>query len=199
MIKIAPKRIRGNWACGYSLDIHTLSSEYIGDDEYGHPQFDTKYSDMGELLKRLKYQSDRSVLQIIIDTVVEFLSSKSKSWAVDLLIPVPPSRETRAFQPVTAIAKGVSKLTGIRLCTDCVVKIKTTPELKGIYEFGKRSDILKNAYAVVRREIEGRNILLLDDLYRSGATLNAITKALKDKGKAKGVYALTLTKTRKLR
>jgi len=40
---------------------------------------------------------------------------------------------------------------------------------------------------------------LFDDLYRSGATLNAITQALKDKGKAKEVYALTLTMTRRRR
>jgi len=197
MMKISPRRIKGKWTCGYSLDLHTLSSEYIGDNEYGHPQFDTKYSDMGGLLNRLKYKSDKSVLRIIIDTAAEFLNSKS--WSVDLVIPVPPSRETRAFQPVIAVAKGVSKFTGIKLCTDCVVKIKKTPELKDIYEFSKRIEILKDAYAVAKREVEGRNILLFDDLYRSGATLNAITQALKNKGKAKEVYALTLTMTRRRR
>jgi len=197
MMKISPRRIKGKWTCGYSLDLHTLSSEFIGYNEYGHPQFDTKYSDMGGLLNRLKYKSDKSVLRIIIDTAAEFLNSKS--WSVDLIIPVPPSRETRAFQPVIAVAKGVSKFTGIKLCTDCVVKIKKTPELKDIYEFSKRVEILKDAYAVAKREVEGRNILLFDDLYRSGATLNAITQALKDKGKAKEVYALTLTITRRRR
>jgi len=197
MMKISPRRIKGKWTCGYSLDLHTLSSEFIGYNEYGHPQFDTKYSDMGGLLNRLKYKSDKSVLRIIIDTAAEFLNSKS--WSVDLIIPVPPSRETRAFQPVIAVAKGVSKFTGIKLCTDCVVKIKKTPELKDIYEFNKRVEILKDAYAVAKREVEGRNILLFDDLYRSGATLNAITQALKDKGKAKEVYALTLTITRRRR
>jgi len=197
MMKISPRRIKGKWTCGYSLDLHTLSSEFIGYNEYGHPQFDTKYSDMGGLLNRLKYKSDKSVLRIIIDTAVEFLNSKS--WSVDLIIPVPPSRETRAFQPVIAVAKGVSKFTGVKLCTDCVVKIKKTPELKDIYEFSKRVEILKDAYAVAKREVEGRNILLFDDLYRSGATLNAITQSLKDKGKAKEVYALTLTITRRRR
>lgn len=196
-MKISPRRIKGKWTCGYSLDLHTLSSEFIGYNEYGHPQFDTKYSDMGGLLNRLKYKSDKSVLRVIIDTAAEFLNSKS--WSVDLIIPVPPSRETRAFQPVIAVAKGVSKFTGIKLCTDCVVKIKKTPELKDIYEFSKRIEILKDAYAVAKREVEGRNILLFDDLYRSGATLNAITRALKDKGKAKEVYALTLTITRRRR
>ena len=196
-MKISPRQIKGKWTCGYSLDLHTLSSEFIGYNEYGHPQFDTKYSDMGGLLNRLKYKSDKSVLRIIIDTSAEFLNSKS--WSVDLIIPVPPSRETRAFQPVIAVAKGVSKFTGIKLCTDCVVKIKKIPELKDIYEFSKRIEILKDAFAVARREVEGRNILLFDDLYRSGATLNAITQAFKDKGKAKEIYALTLTMTRRRR
>ncbi|MDL1958237.1 MAG: hypothetical protein LWX01_00875 [Deltaproteobacteria bacterium] len=49
------------------------------------------------------------------------------------------------------------------------------------------------------QEVAGRNVLLIDDLYRSGATLNAVTVALKDKGKAKEVYVLTLTMTRRKR
>jgi predicted amidophosphoribosyltransferase len=195
MIKISPKQIKGKWTCGYTLDVHTLSSEYIGDNEYGHPQFDTKYSDMGQLLNRLKYKSDKSVLGIIVETVVGFL--KSRNWPVDLIIPVPPSRSARAFQPVIAVAKGISDFAGVRLCEDCVVKLKQTPELKNMYELNKRMEILKDAYHVTKQQVEGRKILLFDDLYRSGATLNAITQVLKDEGRAKEVYVLTLTKTRR--
>jgi len=194
MIKIAPKQIKGKWTSGYALDFHTLSSECIGYDEYGHPQFDTRRSEIGELLYRLKYKSDKSVLRIMLETSVEFLNSKK--WPVDLIVPVPPSRSVRTFQPVLAFAKGISNNTGIKLCTDCVVKIRETPELKNIYEFEERMELLKDAYAVAKNEIEGRNILLLDDLYRSGATLNTITSVLKNEGKAKEIYVLTLTMTR---
>ena len=45
-------------------------------------------------------------------------------------------------------------------------------------------------------KVEGRKVLLFDDLFRSGATMNAITSALYDQGQAREVYALTLTRTR---
>ena len=197
MINISPKQIKGKWTSGYALDFHTLSSEYIGHNEYGHPQFDTKYSDMGQLLNRLKYKSDKSVLGTIVEATREFLNNRN--WPVDLIVPVPPSRSARAFQPVMAVAKGISKFTGMKLCTDCVVKLKQTPELKNMYELKKRMDILKDAYHVVKQQVEGRNILLFDDLYRSGATLNAITQTLKNEGRADKIYALTLTKTRSIK
>jgi competence protein ComFC len=196
MINISPKQINGKWIFGYSLDVHTLSSEYIGDNEYGHPQFNTRYSDMGQLLNRLKYKSDKSVLGIIVEVAGEFLDSKN--WPVDLIVPVPPSRSVRTFQPVIAVAKGISKFTSVKLCTDCVVKLKQTPELKNMYELNKRMEILKDAYHVVKQQVEGRNILLFDDLYRSGATLNTITQALNKEGKVDKVYVLTLTKTRRI-
>lgn len=195
MIKISLRQIKGKWTSGYALDIHTLSSEYIGDDEYGHPQFDTKYSDMEQLLNRLKYKSDKSVLGVIVEAVVESLNNRN--WPVDLIVPVPPTRSARVFQPVMAVAKGICKFTGMKLCAYCVVKLKQTPELKNMFELSKRMEILKDAYHVVKQQVEGRNSLLLDDLYRSGATLNAITQVLKNEGKAEKVYALTLTKTRR--
>jgi len=195
MIRITPRRIEGEWKCGYSLDYHTLSSEYIGDDEYGHPQFDTKRSEMGELLYRLKYRSDKTVLKVITETVAQFVIARK--WPIDVLIPVPPSRTGRSFQPVIAVAKGVAKALGVPLCTDCLVKIKETPELKNVYEFKERMALLKNAYAVAPGEVAGRKVLLFDDLYRSGATLNAINGVLKRKGKVAAVYVITLTMTRR--
>ena len=45
-----PRHIPGCWDEGFALDLHTLESEFIGYDEYGHAQFDTRRSELGDLL-----------------------------------------------------------------------------------------------------------------------------------------------------
>ena len=196
MVKIHPKLISGAWKEGFTLDLHTLSSDHIGDDEYGHPQFDTKRSEMGELLYKLKYNEDKSVLGNIITTASHFI--KSKNWPADLVVSVPPSRKGRGFQPVPIVAEGIATDLGIAFYANCVVKVKNTPELKDIFDFEKRLCILEDAFKI-SYPVVGRTVLLFDDLYRSGATLKAVTRLLMEKGKAKDVYALTLTMTRRKR
>jgi predicted amidophosphoribosyltransferase len=56
--------------------------------------------------------------------------------------------------------------------------------------------ILKDAFAVDRQLTEGKRLLLFDDLYRSGATVTAISHSLKSDGLAGAVFLLTLTRTR---
>src|ERR1700681_218824 len=41
MTNFTPRKIIGKWREGMALDLHTLSSEFIGHDEFGHPRFDT--------------------------------------------------------------------------------------------------------------------------------------------------------------
>jgi predicted amidophosphoribosyltransferase len=79
---------------------------------------------------------------------------------------------------------------------DCIIKLKNTPELKNVYDYNKRLELLEGAYTVAPSSLKGENVLLFDDLYRSGATLDAITKCLYERGEADNVYALALTKTR---
>ena len=152
---------------------------------------------MWELLYRMKYKSDKSVLKIIIDTVAEFINNQG--WKSYIFIPTPPSLTSRSFQPVLAIAKCLSKLVGISMYSDCIVKIKETHEHNEVYEFDKRMELLKDAYVVVTRDVEGRKFLLFDNLCRSGITLNAISQILKHKGKVSDIYAFTLTKTRRIK
>jgi competence protein ComFC len=68
--------------------------------------------------------------------------------------------------------------------------------LKDLVEYDKRMATLDGASTFARAQTEGKEILLFDDLYRSGATVSAITNLLKGKGKAKAVRLLTLTRTR---
>ena len=89
MIDIHPTKIAGPWDEGYVLDMHTISSTMIGYNEYGHPEFDTVRSDLGEAIYRLKYRSDKSVLSTIVDTAAAFVST----WNVrpNVVVPVPTS------------------------------------------------------------------------------------------------------------
>lgn len=68
IVKINPSWIPGRWRLGVSLDLHTLSSEFLGYDEQGHPLYETIRSDIGERLYRLKYRSDQGCLDDIADT-----------------------------------------------------------------------------------------------------------------------------------
>jgi competence protein ComFC len=197
MVNVKPIEIKGNWSKGYVLDIHTTSSIYLGDDEYGHPHFDTKRSELGELIIRLKYREDKSVIGDILETICLFLKNTWKiTDSLDFIIPVPPSKVDRKFQPVVEIAEKLSAKIHVPMCVDSLKKTKVTQELKDIVDFDRRKEILKDAFDVNGNSLQGKNILLIDDLFRSGATLQTITEVLYNKGKVKNVFVLTLTKTR---
>lgn len=193
MANVRPMRIPGRWREGYVLDYHTLGSTYLGDDEYGHPMFDTKRSDVGELLYRLKYRSDAAALDELVDTAASFV----RSWnpGVTILVPVPPSR-ARSQQPVHMVAEELGRKIGIPVDRNGVVRVKEMPELKNVYAYDERLRLLEGAHRVEASVVRGQTVLLFDDLYRSGATMNAITAALYDEGAVADVYALALTRTR---
>jgi predicted amidophosphoribosyltransferase len=94
---------------------------------------------------------------------------------------------------------GIGKALGIDASVDSVVKVKDTPELKNVFDFEERMRILKGAFEIRGSVVYGRGILLFDDLYRSGATLNAISRLLQQEGKVKNIYVLALTMTRRIR
>jgi predicted amidophosphoribosyltransferase len=194
-VAIKPRKLRGPWADGYALDVHTTESVLVGHDAYGRAVFDTTRSPLGELLYRLKYRGDPDAVQEIADTVAAYL----RSWrpSVEALVPVPPSNVARKRQPVLEIAKAVCASAGIPLCDTCITKTKSTPQLKNVYDLKRRIELLKGAFLVDRDRTNGRRLLLFDDLYRSGATASAITRLLQTEGAASAVYLLTLTWTRR--
>jgi len=193
MVEYNAEEIPGPWRAGYSLDRHTVSSDYLGDDPYGNPVYETVRTPLGELLFRLKYRGDDSALTPIISVALEFLDQWNPP--ADLVVPVPPSNENRKHQPVILFAKALSAGAKIDLCDDCVAKKTPTEQLKNVHVYAERVKILRDVFGVEHGKVEDHRILLLDDLFRSGATLSALTQALYNKG-AKEVYALTITRTR---
>ena len=167
----------------------------IGHNAYGHAVFDTVRSPLGELLYRLKNRGDQTTIPDIVATAGEFV----KGWGVqvDAVVPVPPSNTARKNQPVIEVARALSQHLRAPLCEACLSKAKNTAQLKDIFDYTKRTEILKDAFSVDALT-EGKRLLLIDDLYRSGATVSAIAQLLSTTGRAHAVYLLTLTHTRKL-
>jgi len=189
-------KIHGNWKKGIALDLHTKSSEYLGVDEFGHDRFETIRSEMGELVYKLKYKSDLSVVPQIVNAIVKIGGIEK----MDYIIPVPPSNIHRRFQLVFIIAEELSKKIDVELATDLILKIRETPELKNIADNKERDNITRDAFSLNDTyNLSGLKVLILDDLYRSGTTLRAITSLLHEEGKVKNVYVVTLTKTRSTR
>lgn len=75
MVEYNAEEIPGPWTGGYSLDRHTVSSEYLGDDPYGVPEYHTVRTPLDELLFKLKYRGDQSVLDEIVETAADFFES----------------------------------------------------------------------------------------------------------------------------
>lgn len=188
-------QLKGNWKKGIALDLHTEKSEYLGMDDFGHEKFKTTRTEIGELLYNLKYKSEKKVIPDIIKYIKKSLNIVKDK---DFIIPVPPSNRNRKFQPVFEIGDALSKEIGIPFIKNALFK-KSSTQLKNVTDLREREKILKNSISINSGiDFSEKNVLVIDDLYRSGATLRAVTDVLYKKGKAKNVFVLTLTKTRSI-
>lgn len=186
-------KLEGNWVAGFAYDLHTLSSEYLGQDEYGHDRYNNTRSEMGELVYQLKYQHDSSVANKIVD-LLQVIKGFDK---MDVVVPIPPSNQSRGNQPVYTIATEFGRRFSIPVYLDLLAKTKGSQEFKGIVDPDERQKALKDSMNIAKHhDLSGKNVLLLDDLYRSGSTLRVATELLYSEADAKNVYVLTMTKTR---
>jgi predicted amidophosphoribosyltransferase len=193
MVATKPMKIPGAWHQGYVLDYHTVSSDFIGHDEFGNPTFDTKRTEVGDLLYQLKYKRNTDALEALVELATAFVRKWSPS--VDAIVTVPATR-VRRFQPVVELATGLGKSLHLPVLNGFVRNVKNTKELKNVFDYNERIRLLEGAYKVRDQSLGGKSVLLFDDLYRSGATLNAVTKILYDQGQCSTVYAFALTRTR---
>jgi predicted amidophosphoribosyltransferase len=78
---------------------------------------------------------------------------------------------------------------------DAIRKQKQFGELKNVYDAEERRRLLDGAFDIISSRVKGHRVLLVDDLYRLGATMNAIGDALHRSG-AIAVFAFAFTQTR---
>ena len=108
-------------------------------------------------------------------------------------IPVPASKKNRYYQPVYEIAQGIAKYLQIYYVEDALEKI-SDDESKNM----DRSQKSLTGNIILRKEAtRDYSLLLVDDLYSTGTTLQECVKTLRADKHVKHIYVLTMTKTRK--
>lgn len=194
---IKPIKLIGNWDEGFALDIHTVSSTPIGEDVYGHMQYNTIRTDMGELLYGFKYKGKRGNLEKIIELSIPFITSWEILKTIDIILPAPSSNKNRAYQPAFEIASEIASEIATYLkipFSDGILQKTTYDEFKNLSLEEKQN--LKGTIITTKKAKRQYSLLIVDDLYKSGATLNECVLALKQDENLNKVYVLTMTKTR---
>jgi competence protein ComFC len=186
--------INGNWHQGWTLDVHTTASTRLP-----NGTFQTIRSPLGQRLYQLKYMDDRGQVMPLARTVASFVRRLRPHIDIAGIIAVPPSNLARPFQPVPALTSALGQILRLPAPADYLVKCRQTVPMKNVADAHTRVAQLQDAICVVDDRFRGRNVLLMDDLYRSGATMRAATSALMDQGSVARVYALALTRTRTIR
>jgi len=139
------------------------------------------------------------MLGVYLVAYLRNLVSAGFSLDAHTLIPLPlhPSREKeRGFNQSELLAEIISKTFNLPLEKNILIRAKNTRAQAELTDWEERQANLQNAFTVANPEnLKGKNIILVDDVYTSGATMSAAAETLRASG-AKKIIGLVLAKTR---
>jgi len=144
------------------------------------------------LVRKLKYDNCKYLARTLGLLMAQKLK-KSEVESIDFVVPVPLNiirlRE-RGFNQSQLIAKVVAKECSLKIKTKIVKRVKNTPTQTSLSSEERRENV-KDAFEILdKTAVKDANILLIDDISTTGATLDELSKLFK-KYKAKNVFALT--------
>ncbi len=184
-------KLTGIWDEGYALDYYTVSSKYCGEDPFGNKIFDNTYTQIGKLLYRMKYNGKQDTTADILKLCIPFLDRWLKDKNIDCIIPVPPTNR-RDIQPVFLIASAIAQNYGIPYTDRVLLKTSNTQSK----DMTKENKDLTGSIEMRISAKRHCNILLIDDLFSTGATLAECTRILKTDSLIDKVYVFSVSKTR---
>ena len=113
------------------------------------------------------------------------------SLGYDAIVPVPASSKKRGYNVPERMAQPLARAVGAPVVTDVLTRARSTRRQEGL-SLDERLANVAGAFRVARPEaVEGKRILLVDDVLTTGATASACAQALLDAG-AQSVFAVAL-------
>jgi ComF family protein len=143
---------------------------------------------------KLKCNKDVGLANILANLLIDFY--KDLDWHVDLITAVPMDKKKliiRGYNQADLISRPIALHTKIPFVPSVLVKRYPTRPQVGLSE----EDRLKNvadAFSSTPKKILGKNVLIIDDVVTTGATMDACSRALKSAG-ANKVYGISIARS----
>ena len=153
-----------------------------------------------ELIRKLIIQYKFNNKSYLYKTFCEFIVKNKKAFdfikSYDIIIPVPmhnKKRALRGYNQSELIAKELAKKAKIIIFTDILIKTKNNKVQSSLNKEDRKNNV-EGVYKLVNKEkIYNKNILIFDDIYTTGATVNECIKEL-HKANVQSIGILTLAK-----
>lgn len=195
------KFIQGNTCsiCGKPINYEGICHDCL---HYGHvfrQNVSTfEYDDaMKGLIARFKYFKERHLAAFFAEYMA--ISLEDMKWPIDVIVPVPLHKsklDERGYNQAELLARELSYRFDIFM-TKALRRIRNTPTQTALHR-EERINNVKGAFKIMYKEtVMGKNVLLIDDILTTGATLDECARVLKDSG-ANEVYAGTIATGRNM-
>ena len=149
-----------------------------------------------ECIHLFKYRGYLGLADIFKDVMAGVIKKHNIQNEVNLIVPVPiyaTKKRERTYNHAEILARSLSKSFAVPMDAKNLKKIKWTQSQSEL-DKEKRLKNVKDAFlAVDRNAFSGKNILLVDDVYTTGATIDECAKALRECGVGR-VFSLVLAR-----
>ena len=147
-----------------------------------------------QAIHQLKYKNLRALAIPLAGLLRDYLAANPVPAEVLVPVPLHPKRlRERGYNQSSLLVRELGRLTGLPVVSDCLMRQRHTPPQVRTSTVDERRRNLANAFACRDHRLQGRQILLVDDVATSGATVDACAAALKAAGAA-SVWALVLAR-----
>ena len=146
---------------------------------------------IGELEYRAKYKNDDRSFEKLCKICVHSITNLPYYKETDVICAV-PANKGESNLPMK-IANNIDSILGIENITGSISWGNTKPPLKGLH-INKKWPALEESNLIINKELIDRTVLILDDLYQSGLTLQYVASKIQKAG-AKYILGITLVKS----
>lgn len=150
-----------------------------------------------EAIHKLKYENDLGLAEVLSHYLFDFINQIG--WKVNLIVPVPLNQarlRERGFNQAALLSLPLALRLDVKYKPNAISRIRNTRSQVGL-NVVERYQNVDNAFVADRKILEFRDILIIDDVTTTGATLNAVAKAAKTAG-ARKIFCLTLARAQHL-
>ena len=152
-----------------------------------------EYGTSAPSIYRLKYKGRQEYADFFGEEMGKYLGEFIRRVSPDVLVPVPLHRKKqkrRGYNQAACLARALGKSLNLPVDEKLVIRVRNTAPMKRLNPT-ERQNNLKKAFIIGQNDVKLKTIILLDDIFTTGSTVDEAASVLLQQGTEK-IYVITL-------